>query len=45
VAVGRALADARRLVALRDRRVAAATADPVAPGRALHIRAASGGSA
>jgi hypothetical protein len=43
--VGRALADARRLVAQRDRRVAAGVTEPVAPGRGLHIRAGSDGSA
>jgi hypothetical protein len=43
-AVGRALADARRLVAQRDRRVAASVAEAAGPGRGLHIRAASDGS-
>jgi hypothetical protein len=43
--VGRALADARRLVAQRDRRVAAGVTEPVAPGRGLHIRAGSDESA
>jgi hypothetical protein len=38
-AVDRALADARRLVAQRDRRVAAAvTADPAGPGGGMRIR-------
>jgi len=44
-AVGRALADARRLVAQRDRRVAAGTVEETGPGRGMHIRAASDGSA
>ncbi len=43
--VGRALADARRLVAQRDRRVAAGVTEPATPGRGLHIRAGSDGSA
>jgi hypothetical protein len=43
--VGRALADARRLVAQRDRRVAAGITEPVAPGRGLHIRGGSDDSA
>ncbi len=44
-AVGRALADARRLVAQRDRRVAAGVIEAADPGRGMHIRAASDGSA
>ena len=44
-AVGRALADARRLVAQRDRRVAAGVADEAGPGRGMHIRTPSDGSA
>jgi hypothetical protein len=44
-AVGRALADARRLVAQRDRRVAAGIAEPAGPGRGMHIRAAGDSSA
>ena len=44
-AVDRALADARRLVAQRDRRVAAGVVDEPGPGRGMHIRAASDGSA
>ena len=40
-AVGRALADARRLVAQRDRRVAAGVVEPDGPGRGMHIRANS----
>ena len=43
--VGRALADARRLVAQRDRRVAAGVTEPIVPGRGLHIRAGSDESA
>ena len=43
--VGRALADARRLVAQRDRRVATGVTEPVAGGRGLHIRAGSDESA
>ncbi len=43
-AVGRALADARRLVAQRDRRVAAGVAGETGLGRGMHIRAASDGS-
>jgi hypothetical protein len=37
-AVGRALADARRLVAQRDRRAAAGVVEPDGPGRGMHIR-------
>ena len=43
--VGRALADARRLVAQRDRRVATGVTERVGQGRGLHIRAGSDGSA
>jgi hypothetical protein len=45
VAVGRALADARRLVAQRERRVAAGVVETAGPGRGMHIRAASDGFA
>ncbi len=43
-AVGRALADARRLVAQRDRRVAAGVVAQAGPGRGLHIRDGNDGS-